>query len=94
MVKDVIYKIFYSFFSEEDGLSKTEANLKVELEIARDPENTICEKAWWLFYGWTIKCMRSEFRGLSCGAGTHIVEYSRNKYIYRHDVLKELEAKE
>jgi len=64
----------------EHKLSKKEANDKAHQAIAEDPENTICERAWWLFQGWTIKCTRAPFRGFDCGSGTHDVMWSTQKY--------------
>ena len=75
-------------------MSKSDANEKIEQEIAKDPENTLCERAWWIFYGWSIKCMRTEYRGLSCGSGTHFVEWSKEKYMYRDKLEEELKAEE
>ena len=81
-------------FSVEDSLSKGDALRRIQREILLDPENTLCERAWWLFYGWTVKCMRTQYQGLSCGKGTHYVEWSKDKYIYREDLLGELKGQE
>ena len=77
--------------SAEEGLSKTAAIRKAEEAIAEDPENTICHRAWWLFSGWTVSCSRAPYKGLDCGSGTHIVEWSRDKYKWRTELQNELE---
>jgi len=67
----------------EHKLWKSEANRKAQEAIAEDPENTICERAWWIFKGWTIKCSRAPFRGFDCGTGIHGVLWSKEKYYAR-----------
>ena len=81
--------------SAEDGLSKTVADRKAQKAIAEDPENTICERAWWIFKGWTIKCTTAPFWGLDCGTGVHGVLWSKEKYSARealnHAATEELD---
>merc|ERR1712013_246911 len=48
----------------ESKLSKTQADRKAQQAIAEDPENTICERAWWIFRGWTVTCSGHPIRGL------------------------------
>ena len=76
----------FSFLVEEN-LWKNEANRKAQQAIAEDPENTICERAWWLFKGWTIKCTRAPYDGLDCGSGVHNVMWSKEKFHYRAPLI-------
>ena len=72
----------YFIISVEHKLSKREANRKAQEAIAEDPENTICERAWWIFQGWTIKCSRALFQDFECGSGVRSVLWSKEKYYY------------
>merc|ERR1712013_510382 len=76
----------------ESKLSKTQAERKAQQAIAEDPENTICERAWWIFRGWTVTCSRAPYQGLDCGSGTHIVEWSIDKYRWSAELVNELET--
>ena len=66
----------------EDNLWKSEANRKAQEAIAEDPENTICERAYWFLQGWTIKCSRAPFREFKCTSGVRSVLWSKEKYYY------------
>ena len=85
-------KLISLIISAESKLSKTQADRKAQQAIAEDPENTICERAWWIFRGWTVKCSRAPYQGLDCGSGTHIVEWSRDKYRWRAELVNELKT--
>ena len=80
---------FFFIFLVEHKLWKKDANRKAEEAIAEDPENTICERSWWIFQGWTIKCTRAPYRGLDCGSGVHGVMWSKNKYKWRSEFIAE-----
>ena len=79
----------FFIFLVEHKLWKKDANRKAEEAIAEDPENTICERSWWIFQGWTIKCTRAPYRGLDCGSGVHGVMWSKNKYKWRSEFIAE-----
>ena len=83
LFENLAHTNFFFIILVEHKLSKKEANDKAHQAIAEDPENTICERAWWLFQGWTIKCTRAPFRGFDCGSGTHDVMWSTQKYKYQ-----------
>ena len=78
-------------FSDERGLSRNEASKKAREKITENPEETVCERAYWFLKGWTVKCTRSSFEGLSCGSGIHILEYSKHKYESKGALLLEWE---
>merc|ERR1712115_715212 len=77
-----------SGFLSKDGLSETSANKKMNAAIEEDPGNTICEKAWWFLYGWTIKCTREPFNGIDCGSGTHVLVFNREYYFWADSVFR------
>merc|ERR1712242_138097 len=81
-------------FLKKDSLSEDDAQWHIHTEIAKDPENTLCERAWWLFYGWSIKCTRKAYHGIDCGSGYHYLEYSRDSYKWRDTLVKEINIKD
>ena len=82
--KNLTQTNFFLIILVEHKLWKSEANRKAQEAIAEDPENTICERAWWIFKGWTIKCSRAPFQGFDCGTGVHDVLWSKEKYDDSH----------
>ena len=81
-------------FLKKDSLSEDDAQWHIHTEIAKDPENTLCERAWWLFYGWSIKCTRKAYHGIDCGSGYHYLEYSRDSYKWRDTLVEEINIKD
>ena len=68
----------FSFLSEEHGLKRNEASKKAQEAITENPRETVCVRTWFL-KGWTLKCTRARYEGLSCGEGIRFMEYS-HKY--------------
>jgi len=81
-------------FLKEDSLSLSDAQYKIHTEILKDPKNTICERAWWFFYGWSIKCTWKAYHGIDCGSGYHYLEYSRDSYKWKDALIEELSVKD
>merc|ERR1711952_85955 len=65
---------------DEDGLSWNEAYKKTREKIAENPEETVCERAYWFLKGWTVKCTRAQYEEVSCGSGIRVLEFSKHKY--------------
>ena len=66
---------------------------EAERTIAQDPRNTLCERAWWLFKGWYIKCTRRQYRGLDCGFGTHQLLVDTTRYRCIEQLVNDLCSK-
>merc|ERR1712053_22625 len=80
-------------FLIKDSLSESEAISQIEKAILEDFQNTLCERTWWFLYGWTIKCTRKPYRGIDCGSGAHIMEYSQNWYKWKYIISDDKKKK-
>merc|ERR1712243_280747 len=48
--------------------------------INTDKVLDVCERAYWFLKGWTVKCTRAQYEGVSCGSGIRVLEFSKHKY--------------
>jgi hypothetical protein len=60
--------------------------------VEEDPHRTLCQKTYWLFVGYTVKCTRQDYVGVECGHGNHVLGYDGDKYLWKQKLTYDLES--